>query len=856
MIELLYSLLTVLGISIIPFFLFASFQYSKIYFYSFQIIIWILLISINDYKKNFLWNEPEFQPIKNTPYPPIKNIIPEKNENDYLLSLTLEYANSRFSIIKTEIYTKECLENYFIPENEECPLTEIKVEYNISENYHGYKNISIGKGNIFFKNDSKEGKLYSAYHFSSLNDSNSTEFILLGVNGEPNSLTFNSSFDYKKVDSIKSLEEHKLIKPYKSFKNYISICDYICLFLLIFSITYYIMGNKNDSEWNYFKIIEYNLQFIIFILYLVRFILFEDVKQFFKQNYELYPIYSSFNKTEYFGDYFPKIISIQSFPLAISLSMIFYNILFLIIPNKWSWQSKNFPQNKFYFFNEENKKIFRLYILFLPFIIIYLICFIFDIINDNNIGTIYKNTIDNWTSNPIWSIEINNDSSNYNLGHIYTKEKPYYFNSWKNNFFKIEKYEAYNYLNIYPNTKYNGKICGKDSYGNKLYFPSDKECPINDIFIKYGNETENKKDEGYKVENLGNNLYLYYANNKTQGEILIDIKIGISSIPLQLNYEKSNDLCQYLCSKDFYKFLSKDCSKYYKFNTIPFYKEIDNWNLTSFINDTLQVSNNSYYGNISLYSLTYQGINSISINDRNNTKNYKFNMDNFISFSIFKNILSSFNLVYFAFFSFILIKDITDKMFHYYISILIIGLKFFHFITLISCFGTNIIYVQHFMNKINKDFEKHKNNYGWILLLIFLDILFLICYISVTFYLFMFKENSLFKWKWEEFNIFYLIDKLKDWFKSNCRFEILKNAIKNCLCCKKDDKEKEKIIQSDLNLNRECAICLDKETQVILSPCGHKCLCLDCYNRQKEALTECPICKKTIVSAVEKVYEI
>lgn len=76
MIELLYTLLTVLGISFIPFILLSSFQYTKIYFYSFHIIVWIILVSINDYKQHYLWNEAEFELIHNTPYPPIKDINP------------------------------------------------------------------------------------------------------------------------------------------------------------------------------------------------------------------------------------------------------------------------------------------------------------------------------------------------------------------------------------------------------------------------------------------------------------------------------------------------------------------------------------------------------------------------------------------------------------------------------------------------------------------------------------------------------------------------------------------------------------------------------------------------------------
>lgn len=35
-------------------------------------------------------------------------------------------------------------------------------------------------------------------------------------------------------------------------------------------------------------------------------------------------------------------------------------------------------------------------------------------------------------------------------------------------------------MNIYSNK--NGKICGKDSFGNNLFFPLNEECPINHIY--------------------------------------------------------------------------------------------------------------------------------------------------------------------------------------------------------------------------------------------------------------------------------------------------------------------------------------------------------------------------------------
>ena len=64
----------------------------------------------------------------------------------------------------------------------------------------------------------------------------------------------------------------------------------------------------------------------------------------------------------------------------------------------------------------------------------------------------------------------------YEFGRIKTKKRDYPFYNWRGKYFKIEKINNLNYLNIYTNE--NGKICGKDNYGNDLYFPNDVECPI------------------------------------------------------------------------------------------------------------------------------------------------------------------------------------------------------------------------------------------------------------------------------------------------------------------------------------------------------------------------------------------
>lgn len=55
-----------------------------------------------------------------------------------------------------------------------------------------------------------------------------------------------------------------------------------------------------------------------------------------------------------------------------------------------------------------------------------------------------------------------------------------------------------------------------------------------------------------------------------------------------------------------------------------------------------------------------------------------------------------------------------------------------------------------------------------------------------------------------------------------------------------------------------CIYCLTNNSQIIFSPCGHKCTCYNCYIyfKKKGTLIECPVCRKIIVSFVEKVFEV
>ena len=66
----------------------------------------------------------------------------------------------------------------------------------------------------------------------------------------------------------------------------------------------------------------------------------------------------------------------------------------------------------------------------------------------------------------------------------------------------------------------------------------------------------------------------------------------------------------------------------------------------------------------------------------------------------------------------------------------------------------------------------------------------------------------------------------------------------------KEEEQKEK--------KHLCVICLTNNQEIILSPCGHKCICENCYYKlkYKNQISECPICWHPVESIARKVFEV
>ena len=62
----------------------------------------------------------------------------------------------------------------------------------------------------------------------------------------------------------------------------------------------------------------------------------------------------------------------------------------------------------------------------------------------------------------------------------------------------------------------------------------------------------------------------------------------------------------------------------------------------------------------------------------------------------------------------------------------------------------------------------------------------------------------------------------------------------------------------DSETSKKCVICLENEKKFILAPCGHKCICERCGVDEKyiiQKYIQCPICKETIIGALDKIID-
>ena len=160
--------------------------------------------------------------------------------------------------------------------------------------------------------------------------------------------------------------------------------------------------------------------------------------------------------------------------------------------------------------------------LLVSFIIVFVLLGIKEY-NDGNFNDFYNN----WKEGPITSITLVDDENVNDKNYISLSEyngKNLY--KWKGKTFKIERSKT-NYFKSFSKKKKKEmtKECGIDSFGNKLYYPSEEECPIN--YIEFSkNENPYLNNINIKTLKFNDSNYLHFSNEFVEGKILVDFVVS------------------------------------------------------------------------------------------------------------------------------------------------------------------------------------------------------------------------------------------------------------------------------------------------------------------------------------------
>lgn len=260
-------------------YIFGWFIFIFIFVHVFHLIVISLLLSKNFYKNTIIWEIDDYQYIHTLPINPIK-IINITGDDNLILE---EFVDLKYTLKKTNIFYKECLNNFFIKEDN-CPITDVILNKFENNDYLNYKEIKIKNDLYLYYTDKNiiNGTLYFK------NDSN--------INDLPNNV-FNLS-KYNEEEKIKEKEVKKVIRDLKFYADY---SDYICLSLFFISLALMIMNFIYYT--NLYQIINIIIQIIILILYLLRYIKFMNLKHAFNNNKDFISIQYINNDT---NEYFPN----------------------------------------------------------------------------------------------------------------------------------------------------------------------------------------------------------------------------------------------------------------------------------------------------------------------------------------------------------------------------------------------------------------------------------------------------------------------------------------------------------------------------------------------------------------------
>ena len=155
------------------------------------------------------------------------------------------------------------------------------------------------------------------------------------------------------------------------------------------------------------------------------------------------------------------------------------------------------------------------------FVILLICCFVVSFLSFNyEPFALEKYNFDfkNWKLSPIESISIDNEALNKFL----SSEEEIKFD-----LIKLKRVSSkYNYQYLFFNKNTKNHPCGYDNYGNFLFMPNKKECPINFVELSY-NEYPNISFD-FKTIKIKNNLFLHYSNQNINGYLYNDISFNIT----------------------------------------------------------------------------------------------------------------------------------------------------------------------------------------------------------------------------------------------------------------------------------------------------------------------------------------
>ena len=244
-------------------------------------------------------------------------------------------------------------------------------------------------------------------------------------------------------------------------------------------------------------------------------------------------------------------------------------------------------------------------------ILVFVSSLIYSNIDFNPKTPYFYELMSNWDSSPISKIE------SYDVTGPNTDW--YNFKKWGDTNLKLSHVITNYNLTLYNSVNKKGKICGKDSIGNDLYFDNSKECPINYMYID--EKSNGNSDYTYQTIKLKDNKYLHYTTEKLDGTVYVELLIrGEADKCENKVFENHDDVCYYMdncyVNKSLYNLT--DCYQ------MDLYKNIDQCDYSEFASENGLIGGEYYKDDdkVTLYGRGWIGVEGKYLKYLNKTINY------------------------------------------------------------------------------------------------------------------------------------------------------------------------------------------------------------------------------------------